>query len=85
MKLRKRKSDRLNPEATTPTNVDTVDRLTVIFEDKTAGVLEENHIFPNDTTTTIDDDDDAVEEVTVGKEKTRTGHRQKFPEDVLKF
>ena len=81
-KSRKRKSDRLNPEATTTTNVDTINRFTAVFEDKDAGVLEENHVFPNDTTTT-----NAAEEVRVEveKNKNQTGHRQKFPEDILKF
>ena len=83
-KTRKRKSARLDPVVTTPTNLDTMNRLTAVFEDKDLRVQEENHIFPNDTTTMIDD---ATEEVRVEteKNKTRTGHRQKFPEDILKF
>ena len=83
-KTRKRKSDRLNPEATTPTDLDTLNLLTAVFEDKNLGVQEENHIFPNDTTTMFDD---AAENVRVEgeKNKTRTGHRIKFPVDILKF
>ena len=83
-KTRKRKSDQLNPEATTPTNLDTINRLTAVFKDEDLGVQEENHIFPNDTPTMFDD---AAEEVRVEAEKTktRTGHRGKFPQDILDF
>ena len=82
---RKRKSARLDPQqARKRFCIDDFNRVTVVFEDKAAGVLEENHIFPNDTTTTINDATEEVR-VEVGKEKTRTGHRQKFPEDILKF
>ena len=70
---RKRKSDRLNPEATTPTNVDTINRLTTVFEDKDLGVQEENHIFPNDTPTMFDDTAEEVR-VELEKNKTRTGN-----------
>ena len=61
-----------------------MDLLTAVFEDKDLGVQEENHIFPNDTTTMSDD---ATEDVRVEgeKNKTQTGHRIKFPVDILKF
>ena len=83
-KTRKRKSARLDPEATTPTNLDTMNQLTAVFKDKDLGVQEENHIFLNDTTTMFDD---AAEEVRVEAEKntTRTGHCRNFPQDILKF
>ena len=69
----KRKSAQLDPEATTPTDVDTLNLLTAVFEDTDLGVQEENHIFLNDTPTMFDD---AAEEVRVEleKNKTRTGH-----------
>ena len=83
-KTRKRKSDRLDPEATTPTNLEAMNQLTAVFEDKDLGVQEESHIFPNDTTEMFDD---AVEEVTVEEEKnkTRIGHRQAFTQKILDF
>ena len=83
-KTRKRKSDRLNPEATTPTNLDTINRLTAVFEDEDLGLQKENHIFPNDTPTIFDN---AAEEVRVEakKKKTRTGHCRKFPQNLLDF
>ena len=36
--LRKRRSDQLNPEGTTHTYLDTITRLTAVFEDKNIGV-----------------------------------------------
>ena len=60
-----------------------MNQLTTVFKED-VGVQEENHIFPNDTTTMFDD---AAEEVRVEaeKKKTQTGHRQKFPQDILNF
>ena len=79
-KSRKKKSDQLNPEATTQKNLDTRNRLTVVFEDEVIGVQEEYNILHNDPSTTFDDD---AEEVRAEKNKTRIGHRQKFPQDIL--
>ena len=79
-KSRKRKSDWLNPEATTQTSLDTINRLTVVFEDEDIGVHEEYHIFHNDPPTMFDDD---AEEVKVEKNKSRIGHCWQFPQDIL--
>ena len=56
--------------------MDTLNRLTAVYKDNDLSVQEEITMF-----------DDAAEEVRVEaeKKKTRTGHRRKFPLDILKF
>ena len=86
---RKRKSARLDPQqARKRFCIDDANRVTVVFDDVKNNLQEEHCIYRKEPVSNMDDEDDnddAVEEVTVGKEKTRTGHRQKFPEDILKF
>ena len=77
-KLRKRKSDRLNPEGATPTNFDNT-TLTVVFADKENNVQEEHTIYNNEPVTTFDDDAEEMRQ----EKKTRIGHRRKFPQDLL--